>query len=263
MGALTDGSKQMRKPSFRVSDSAVWRRGPHLFRPILVGAILASCVSPLTVNQAEGNEWQAQCDPTIDYAAKVETWKAENGPKLLSTVTNPELLERLLRLRDASQVVRTDPATLAQSMQADLRNTKALLSIVDEFGWPAADMVGTEGADAAFIVAQHTIDHAILRRFRDLVERAADEDRVPGHHFAFLFDRSQLNSGQQQVYGTQLSCDMQAGKLIPIPLKFPDRVDGLRAAADLYPLELYVCWTNQTSGHLCRLPAGDSTGTTN
>ena len=230
----------------------------RLSRLLLAGVTLASWPLPLAARAEEGRSWSAECDPDTDYAAVIESWKKDNPPDLSPAVTEPDLLARLLALRDAGQVVRQNPASIAESMQTDLRNTTALLSIVEEFGWPTVDVVGDEGAEAAFLVAQHTIDHAVMRRFRGLVEQELRNGRVPGRHFAYLFDRTEMNNGGLQAYGTQLTCDMTAGKFIPMPLRDASNVDALRAAVHMYPLGLYVCSVNQTVGHLCRLPDTDA-----
>jgi hypothetical protein len=89
-------------------------------------------------------------------------------------------------------------------------------------------MVGRDGAAAAHRIAQHSINHPdVMRRCRDLLDRASTAGLVPRWHFAYIDDRIRVFEGRPQRYGTQWR-GAPTG-LEPYPLDDPDGVDGRRA----------------------------------
>jgi hypothetical protein len=90
------------------------------------------------------------------------------------------------------------PPIKAAERQARLRQ------ILAEHGWPGISLVGEDGADGAFLVAQHADeDVAFQRECLALLEEAYRRGDVPGRHLAYLTDRVRAAEGRPQVYGTQ------------------------------------------------------------
>ena len=115
-------------------------------------------------------------------------------------------------------------------------NAAELARIVSEFGWPGKSLVGEKGADAAWIVLQHSIAHPSLqRRCLPLLQIAAAAGEIPAYHAAYLEDRICCFEGRPQRYGTQLDWD-ENGELSPFPLQDPGRVDSYRESVGLGPL---------------------------
>jgi hypothetical protein len=102
----------------------------------------------------------------------------------------PDLRDRLLALRDHDLAVRdrlaADGALFAgyhPEMQAvHEANAAELEAIVAGQGWPTAGLVGEDGADAAWLIAQHAIGlPAFQRRCLGAIAAAvADGPRRPG-----------------------------------------------------------------------------------
>ena len=79
-----------------------------------------------------------------------------------------------------------------------------LRQILAEYGWPGISLVGEDGADGAWLVAQHADgDVAFQRQCLALLEEAHRRGDVPGRHLAYLTDRVRVNEKRPQVYGTQ------------------------------------------------------------
>ena len=117
-----------------------------------------------------------------------------------------------------------------------LENARALDAILDRLGWPGADLVGAEAAEAAWLIAQHAISWpAFQRRCLALLAAAVDEGRAPRRHLAYLTDRVRCNERRPQVYGTIHDWDA-AGELSPWPVEDPEGIDERRRAAELPPL---------------------------
>ena len=66
-----------------------------------------------------------------------------------------------------------------------------------------------------------------------LIDKKLAEHPEERWHYAFLTDRFAMNQGADQIYGTQKI--IQEGYPYPIPLKYPIKVDSLRATVGLPP----------------------------
>jgi len=117
------------------------------------------------------------------------------------------------------------------------RNGDQLGVIVDAFGWPGFDLVGEDGADAAWLICKHAIAQPELqRRMLPLLEQAVAKGDAQPWHAATLEDGIRFYEGRPQVYGTMWDWDAD-GRLRPWTIEAPGRVDDRRAAVGLPPLE--------------------------
>lgn len=136
-------------------------------------------------------------------------------------------------------------------------NAAALTRIVDEWGWPGRSLVTEEGADAAWLVLQHSIGHPLLqRKCLPLLQSAAAAGEIPAHHPAFLEDRICAFEGRPQRYGTQLDWD-ENGELSPLPLEDPGRVDSNRESVGLGPLAERVAEARLAAANEGEMPPKD------
>jgi hypothetical protein len=113
-----------------------------------------------------------------------------------AAATNIQLQKKLLEMRAQEQGVRSkigpvfssrgqqsdEFKTLAAEIAAiDSKNLAELERIVQQYGWPGTDLVGTDASNAAFLILQHAPvarQNALLQLFRQAVSagnaRAAD-----------------------------------------------------------------------------------------
>ena len=124
----------------------------------------------------------------------------------------------------------------ARMREVHERNAAALAEIMDAHGWPGFALGGTDGAAAAWRIAQHAIGMPGFQRrcFRLLEEAAATGDADP-KHAAFLDDRIAAHERRPQRYGTQYDWDRE-GRMSPLPLDDPQAVDSRRRALGMKPL---------------------------
>ncbi|MFF2012244.1 DUF6624 domain-containing protein [Streptomyces sp. NPDC058195] len=120
------------------------------------------------------------------------------------------------------------------------RHGDRLGEIMDEYGWPTAELVGEEAARAAWLIAQHAdrqldVQRRALRLLRTAVEAGAAAPR----ELAFLRDRTLVNEGSRQIYGTQIA-GVKDGAPVPWPCEEPARMDELRAEVGIEPFDVYV-----------------------
>jgi hypothetical protein len=117
------------------------------------------------------------------------------------------------------------------------RNALRLAKIISAHGWPGEDLVGTDGAEAAWLIAQHAIGHPELQHHALLLlQDAAERGRVPKWHSAYLEDRIAMHEHRPQRFGTQWLDDPRDGRIRPWALAEPERIDELRASVGLQPL---------------------------
>lgn len=119
--------------------------------------------------------------------------------------------------------------------RVDVANTDRLRAIVAQFGWPGRTVVGEQGAEHAWLSAQHA-DHQLdsQRLFLQELEKAVAAGDAPQRHAAYLTDRVAMNEGRPQIYGTQIG-DVEDGEGIPWPIRDPERLDERRASIGLEP----------------------------
>lgn len=153
-----------------------------------------------------------------------------------------ELLRRARSDQEAREAAADGDLTdevVTALVEVDRANTEWLDAVVRDRGWPGSALVGDDGADAAWLLAQHADARPDLqRRWLVLLRAAAAEGEALPRHVAYLTDRVLLAEGGEQEYGTQLTD--QGGRWLPTRLRDPDGVDARRAAVGLEPLEDYL-----------------------
>ena len=116
-------------------------------------------------------------------------------------------------------------------------NAQRLRRIIESVGWPGSDLVGCDGAEAAWLILQHAISEPdLLRRVLPLLTTAAREGKADPAHAAMLEDRIRFFEGRPQRYGTQLDWDAD-GSLSPGEVEDPQQLAGRRRAVGLPSLE--------------------------
>jgi Family of unknown function (DUF6624) len=181
-------------------------------------------------------------DTNTHWQQVSSAWTNEAG----LTWSNDSLRTALLALAARDQSVR-QPGQLADSMdtanfRARMRTTDsldaaALRVILDRFGWPTRSMVGSKGASAAFLIAQH--NEALQHEVLGLMQALPPSEVSPGER-AMLEDRVRVHDGQPQRYGTQLTLD--SGSVMRFdPIEDIAHLDARRVEVGLPPIPVYIC----------------------
>ncbi|GHF55552.1 hypothetical protein GCM10010218_41360 [Streptomyces mashuensis] len=120
------------------------------------------------------------------------------------------------------------------------RHGDRLNEIMDAYGWPTARLVGEDAARAAWLVAQHADRQLdVQRRALELLGGAVADGEAAPRDLAFLLDRTRVNEGREQVYGTQIA-GIADGAPVPWPCEDPERMDARRAEVGIEPYAAYV-----------------------
>jgi hypothetical protein len=126
----------------------------------------------------------------------------------------------------------------AEWLQVDEENTCWLGDLLTTRGWPGRSLAGDDGANAAWLLAQHADRDPVLQRaFLDALRGAVAQGEAAPANLAYLEDRVRVHAGQPQLYGTQFT--VITGNFGPYPIEERQRLDERRAAAGLEPFAVY------------------------
>ena len=162
-----------------------------------------------------------------------------------SPMVNEALREELLDLRGEDLRVRQElldagelgGAYVPRMEAIHIKNAARLRELIAEHGWPAEDIAGKDGAESAWLIAQHAIGQADFQKHvLHLLNESATAGRIPAWHAAYLEDRIAMYEGRPQRYGSQWFDDPRDGRTRPWKLRDPARVNEFRASVGLPPL---------------------------
>jgi hypothetical protein len=176
------------------------------------------------------------CSDDDDRAAFTTT--TAPATTAVSAVGNPELRAELLAMMDEDQAEQTGQVT-TNNFAARMTRLEEILA---EHGWPGFDLVGEDGSTAAWVIAQHAdTDVALQEQALELLRAAVADGQASPGDLAYLEDRVAVKHGEDQLYGTQMSCDAGSGPPVPqTPIADEADVDARRAEAGLPPLADYL-----------------------
>lgn len=120
----------------------------------------------------------------------------------------------------------------------DSSNALWLQEAVARHGWPEHDVVGEEGARAAFLLVQHA-DHdtAFQAAMLPALDAAFRRGQAEGQSVALLTDRLAVARHEPQVFGSQTT--VTDGRITFAPIADSGGVDARRARMGLPPLDEY------------------------
>ena len=157
--------------------------------------------------------------------------------------TAPKLRLELLKRAEADQEAREKSDGDAMAA-VDKENTDRLSELLETHGWLNISLVGCDGTDAAWLIAQHADSQIMVQKLAlERLEQAFAKGQAMPYQLAYLTDRVRVNWGRKQVYGTQT--EIVNGKAVPKPLENPEVVDKRRAAVGLTPLADYLSQMNR------------------
>ncbi len=154
-------------------------------------------------------------------------------------MTNTELASEIIAMGEKDQQMRKNgQAGIAPfDKQVDLQNTTRLKEIVSQFGWPTISQVGEEASYAAWLIVQHADQDIGFQKHCLVLMQQVSSDVLPSN-IAYLTDRVAVNTGQDQIYGTQFYQD-DTGNLVPRPILDRKSLDDRRNQMGLEPFLVY------------------------
>jgi hypothetical protein len=114
-------------------------------------------------------------------------------------------------------------------------NAKKLRVLITRVGWPNEALAGRDGAEAAWLIAQHAIaEPDFMRSCRALLEKEVATGRVPLWQYAYLDDRIRVFEAKPQRFGTQFELTPDGPILCQV--EGSASLDKRRAQAGLTPI---------------------------
>lgn len=119
----------------------------------------------------------------------------------------------------------------------DQKNMAEIEAIIAKYGYPGKSLVGEQYQSVAFMVIQHA-DPEMRDKYLPVIRQAAEEGQLKSSSVAIMVDRSRMDKGEKQVYGSQLHETKQGFKIVPI--EDEEHVNERRKKVGLSPLETYM-----------------------
>ncbi|SDS26963.1 hypothetical protein SAMN04487764_1830 [Gillisia sp. Hel1_33_143] len=118
---------------------------------------------------------------------------------------------------------------------------RLIVEIIEKNGYPGYSLVGNQGSNIAFIIVQHS-DHdpEFQKEYLEQMKIEVEKGNDTASNYALLTDRSNLNTGKKQIYGTQVAYNFKISQAYPKNLKDSLNVNERRKAIGLEPLEDYL-----------------------
>lgn len=118
---------------------------------------------------------------------------------------------------------------------------RLLTKVFDQYGFPGYDQVGKEGSNHFWLMVQHC-DRWPDFQFKVLaaMNKEVKRHNADPNNYAYLTDRVRVNTGQKQLYGTQLQYKKTQCQAIPRPMSDSLNVNQRRKALGMELIELYL-----------------------
>jgi hypothetical protein len=152
--------------------------------------------------------------------------------------THEALRVELLKMAADDQDVRqvTEKVDFRRWKAVDVANRARMKEIVSNFGWPTYEMVGKDGANAAWLLVQHAdSDKDFQLKVLELMKPLVEQNQASGADFAYLYDRTHY----PQRFGTQGDC-VSKNEWQPFEIEDIVNVDERRRAVGLSLLADYA-----------------------
>lgn len=118
---------------------------------------------------------------------------------------------------------------------------KILENMFYRYGFPGYDLVGKDGSQDYWLMVQHCDKWpAFQERVLTAMKPQVLKGNVNPANYAYLVDRVMLNTGRQQVYGSQVMYNLDSCQAMPKPLQDSLTVNVRRKEMGLEPIEVYL-----------------------
>ena len=205
-------------------------------------------------------------DADLYFLTDDERWKqveARQLDKLATQVAGPfnrAYAQELLRIRMNEWAFRyhimlayrqLGPASpilsaLAKAMgEHHNANEVRLKHLIQKYGWPELSAVGEEAAYAAGNVINHA-DLATRQEYLPLLKAVCERGEGDWSRYAHILDRTELELGNPQIYGTQMEQNEETGRYEPRPMINPEHVNQRRAEKGMEPIETQLKRFNES-----------------
>jgi hypothetical protein len=120
-------------------------------------------------------------------------------------------------------------------------NQKRVKEIFDQYGFVGFDLAGEKGSFNFWLILQHS-DHnpEFQQEVLDKMKIEVDKGNADSRNYGYLVDRVKINTGQAQIYGTQVDYYLDICQAFPKNLADSANVNKRRKEIGLNSLEEYL-----------------------
>ncbi|CAA0147908.1 Probable lipoprotein precursor [Tenacibaculum maritimum] len=127
-------------------------------------------------------------------------------------------------------------------------NKKILEKVLNEYGFPGIDLVGKQGSFNFWLMVQHCdFDPDFQKEVLQQMKIEVDKGNAIPRNYGLLVDRVNLNTGEKQIYGTQVAYNRKTGQAYPRDLEDSLNVNKRRESVGLEPIKKYL--NHMTNNH--------------
>lgn len=117
----------------------------------------------------------------------------------------PRLIDSLYQADQSTMNIRPADSAAAAYQRAIRSNFPYVSAIFRQYGFPGYDLVGKETSNKYFLLVQHSdFEPDFQLKVLQSMKPEVAKQNASGQNFAYLTDRTELNNGRLQVYGTQV-----------------------------------------------------------
>ena len=118
---------------------------------------------------------------------------------------------------------------------------KRISEIFNEHGFVGFDLAGKQGSENFWLMVQHSDHNPEFQKIvLEKMEVEVDKKNAKPSNYGLLVDRVKLNTGQKQVYGTQVDYNFDIAQAYPKNLVDSINVNKRRKTIGLEPIEDYL-----------------------
>jgi hypothetical protein len=150
----------------------------------------------------------------------------------------PFLIDSLYKADQSTALIKPPDSAVTAYQRVIRSNFPVVLNIFKKYGFPGYNLVGKEVSNRYFILVQHSdfdlpFQQEVLKKMEVQVKR----ENASGQNFAALTDRTEINNGRPQIYGTQVSMGRNT-KILPCIDTL--NLDKRRKSVGLSPINEYL-----------------------
>ncbi len=223
-------------------------RSIGLFVSACLLVLMLACIGCSSA-QSRASEWS----PDQYHAALDEIIESDQRYRTAISwgTTDPEELARLEALDDDARMaehvrrneegIKLDPETeeVFWGMQnlIDQSNTKKLMQLIDEHGWPTDETAGEGYASPVPVLihmAMEDMEWVLPKLYTEVIE-----GRMEPGPYSMIYDRKQQHDGKPQLYGKMQAFDSKTMSVLPPAIVDIDETNRAREEIGMEPLVEY------------------------
>jgi hypothetical protein len=156
-------------------------------------------------------------------------------PITLVDIDCEKISEILQNAFDSDQGMRTNGGEI--NSNTDRENLTTIISLIEKCGMPTLEEVNDVQMSAIWAIFQHG-DNDNRKKYLPLLEKSAKNGDLKATQIAMMKDRTMMNDGEPQVYGTQVT--KNGNEWVLYKLENPETVNKRRAEMGFEPLQDYL-----------------------